>query len=161
MTPHTNTTGHTKMTKSELFTAAHNIARDTVAAVGDYLIAFSLALRGLYRKPQIASVLVKGSESREFGYDEEMSEAEFNTRVARAVEANRAHGRGGYDKTFLVVKYTNGAAYQFRLDIGDRFHTVAEEVHIRAKHYTSKNLSSYHAALQPKELVAFYKWVMA
>lgn len=149
------------MTKSELFTAAHNIARDTVKAVGSYVIAFSLALRGLYRKPKISSVVVEMSESREFGSNEEMSESEFNGRVARQVAANSANSRGSYDKCFVIVKYTCGAAYRFRLDIADSFRTVAEEVALRAKHYTRKELPAYHASLQPKELVAFYKWVVA
>ena len=36
------------MTKSELFKAAHKIARETKAIAGSYRIAFSCALRDLY-----------------------------------------------------------------------------------------------------------------
>lgn len=36
------------MNKSTLFKSAHKIAKETVAIVGDYRIAFSLALKGLY-----------------------------------------------------------------------------------------------------------------
>lgn len=38
-----------KMTKSEMFKMAHKIAKDTVEAVGNYVIAFSLALKSIYR----------------------------------------------------------------------------------------------------------------
>jgi hypothetical protein len=36
------------MDKSKLFTQAHQIAKDTVKAVGNYMIALSLALKELY-----------------------------------------------------------------------------------------------------------------
>lgn len=36
------------MTKSELFTRAHQIAKKNVALVGNYLIAFSIALKEVY-----------------------------------------------------------------------------------------------------------------
>ena len=36
------------MTKSEIFTKAHAIARKTVSTVGDYIIAFRLALKSVY-----------------------------------------------------------------------------------------------------------------
>ncbi|EOY6714382.1 TPA: hypothetical protein ACWMH2_000194 [Proteus mirabilis] len=36
------------MNKSALFTSAHKIAKSTVSVVGDYRIAFMLALRSLY-----------------------------------------------------------------------------------------------------------------
>lgn len=36
------------MNKSKLFTRAHQIARNTVAQVGNYMIALSLALKELY-----------------------------------------------------------------------------------------------------------------
>ena len=42
------------MTKSELFTAAHKIAKQTVAKVGNYMIAFSLALKALYKDLMMA-----------------------------------------------------------------------------------------------------------
>lgn len=38
------------MNNSALFTQAHSIARDTVATVGNYQIAFTLALRSLYKQ---------------------------------------------------------------------------------------------------------------
>ncbi|EPC5509157.1 hypothetical protein M8E51_004282 [Salmonella enterica] len=38
------------MTKSEIFTKAHQIAKATRAAVGNYMIAFSLALKEVYSK---------------------------------------------------------------------------------------------------------------
>ena len=38
------------MTKSELFKKAHKIARNTVAIVGNYSIAFKLALISLYKE---------------------------------------------------------------------------------------------------------------
>lgn len=37
------------MTNSELFTKAHKIARNTVKFVGNYMIAFSLALKEVYK----------------------------------------------------------------------------------------------------------------
>jgi len=37
------------MTKSEIFTKAHATARKTVKAVGNYMIAFSLALKEAYK----------------------------------------------------------------------------------------------------------------
>ncbi len=37
------------MTKSELFKAAHKLARNTVKVVGNYSIAFSLALKETYK----------------------------------------------------------------------------------------------------------------
>lgn len=36
------------MTKSEMFKKAHKIARDTVSVVGNYMIAFSMALKAIY-----------------------------------------------------------------------------------------------------------------
>ena len=36
------------MTKSEMFKKAHGIARNTVSVAGDYLVAFSLALKSIY-----------------------------------------------------------------------------------------------------------------
>ena len=36
------------MTKSEIFKAAHRMAKATVKAVGNYMIAFSLALKEIY-----------------------------------------------------------------------------------------------------------------
>lgn len=36
------------MTKREMFLKAHKIARETLAVVGDYRIAFTFALKGLY-----------------------------------------------------------------------------------------------------------------
>lgn len=38
------------MTKSELFKRAHKIARNTVAIVGNYSIAFKLALISIYKE---------------------------------------------------------------------------------------------------------------
>lgn len=38
------------MSKSEIFKKAHEIARNTVALVGDYMIAFSIALKNLYKE---------------------------------------------------------------------------------------------------------------
>lgn len=37
------------MTKSEIFNSAHKIARNTVKFVGNYMIAFSLALKEVYK----------------------------------------------------------------------------------------------------------------
>lgn len=37
------------MTKSEIFTKAHAIAKKTVAIVGDYVVALSLALKEVYK----------------------------------------------------------------------------------------------------------------
>ena len=36
------------MNKSEIFKNAHRVARETVKSVGDYMIAFSLALKEIY-----------------------------------------------------------------------------------------------------------------
>ncbi|KMJ46699.1 hypothetical protein AB204_02465 [Xenorhabdus khoisanae] len=36
------------MNKSQIFSSAHKIAKNTVATVGNYMIAFSLALRDIY-----------------------------------------------------------------------------------------------------------------
>lgn len=49
------------MDKSKLFTQAHQIARQTVAQVGDYMIAFSLALRELY---SMTTKTVKSAEQQ-------------------------------------------------------------------------------------------------
>lgn len=43
------------MTKSELFKSAHKIARKTVLEVGNYMIAFSLALKEGYAKMKTES----------------------------------------------------------------------------------------------------------
>lgn len=51
------------MTKSELFKAAHKIARETKAIAGSYRIAFSCALRDLYAG--VASMNEKSSEEKE------------------------------------------------------------------------------------------------
>lgn len=40
------------MTKHDLFIKAHTLARNTVKAVGDYAIAFKLALKALYTNPK-------------------------------------------------------------------------------------------------------------
>ena len=49
------------MNKSKLFTHAHQIARNTVAQVGNYMIAFSLALRELY---SMTTKTVKSAEQQ-------------------------------------------------------------------------------------------------
>lgn len=49
------------MDKSTLFNQSHQIARNTVAQVGDYMIAFSLALRELY---SMSTKTVKSAEQQ-------------------------------------------------------------------------------------------------
>ena len=51
------------MTKSALFTAAHKIAKQTVATVGNYMIAFSLALKSLYQDAKMETTTKKVSPS--------------------------------------------------------------------------------------------------
>ena len=51
------------MTKSELFKAAHKIARETKAIAGSYRIAFSCALRDLYAG--VANMNEKSSKEKE------------------------------------------------------------------------------------------------
>lgn len=43
------------MNKSQIFTKAHQIARQTVEIVGDYIIAFRLALKEVYSQTKSAS----------------------------------------------------------------------------------------------------------
>ena len=43
---------HIKMNKSQIFTKAHQVARQTVEIVGDYIIAFRLALKEVYASLQ-------------------------------------------------------------------------------------------------------------
>ncbi|QHZ59788.1 hypothetical protein HWD03_gp109 [Alteromonas phage vB_AmeM_PT11-V22] len=53
------------MSNSQLFKEAHRVARNTVEQVGDYQIAFTLALRELIaeqRKPKETFILNKGFE---------------------------------------------------------------------------------------------------
>lgn len=54
------------MTKSEMFKKAHEVARSTVGIVGDYMIAFSIALKGVYKmsNTQTANTQIE-SEKRE------------------------------------------------------------------------------------------------
>lgn len=53
------------MTKSEIFKTAHKLAKETVSYVGDYLIAFSIALKEVYSNmkertaEQLAEVFTK------------------------------------------------------------------------------------------------------
>lgn len=54
------------MTKSDLFKAAHKIARETKAAAGSYRIAFACALRDLYAG--IATAEVKSAEEKAFDH---------------------------------------------------------------------------------------------
>lgn len=52
------------MNNSELFKKAHQVAKQTVKAVGDYQIAFTLALRNLIaelKKPEIKYIIDKSS----------------------------------------------------------------------------------------------------
>ena len=51
------------MTKSELFKAAHKIARETKAIAGSYRIAFSCALRDLYAG--VANMNEKSAKEKE------------------------------------------------------------------------------------------------
>lgn len=44
------------MTKSEIFKLAHAEARRTVKVVGDYAIAFKLALKAIYNEPALSSI---------------------------------------------------------------------------------------------------------
>ena len=44
------------MNKSTLFTAAHKIAKKTAKAVGNYMIALSLALKSLYKEATMKTV---------------------------------------------------------------------------------------------------------
>ena len=52
------------MTKSELFTAAHEIARQTKEAAGSYRIAFACALRDLYAG--VITMKQKSAEQKAF-----------------------------------------------------------------------------------------------
>ena len=54
-----------KVTNKEIFNKAHEIARETVAAVGNYSIAFKLALKRVW-------VLAKASEKVIYGYKTEV-----------------------------------------------------------------------------------------
>lgn len=47
------------MNKSQLFKNAHKIARETVELVGDYRIAFSLALKNLYNEKTTEQKLIE------------------------------------------------------------------------------------------------------
>ena len=48
------------MTKSEIFIKAHQIAKSTVAAVGHYVIAFSLALKKVYKMAVEKKLVITG-----------------------------------------------------------------------------------------------------
>ena len=54
-----------KVTNKEIFNKAHEIARETVAAVGNYSIAFKLALKRVW-------ALAKASEKVIYGYKTEV-----------------------------------------------------------------------------------------
>lgn len=48
------------MTNSQIFATAHKIAKNTVAAVGNYLIAFSFALKEVYASLKVKAAPKKG-----------------------------------------------------------------------------------------------------
>ena len=77
------------MTKSELFKAAHKIARETKAIAGSYRIAFSCALRDLYAG--VANMNEQTSKEKESAHEIQViiyaGGSYVNTRVASLAEA--------------------------------------------------------------------------
>ena len=112
------------MNKSAIFTKAHQIAKATVSVVGNYRIAFSLALKEVYAEMnqvvKVEKVIVHWSESNVFGRenDKEFSFDEFE-RLATA-NASTMTENDGYDKTKFSVVFTDGEVYSARLDIEPR-----------------------------------------
>ncbi|MBG3117433.1 hypothetical protein GHV30_17675 [Proteus mirabilis] len=102
------------MNKSTLFTSAHKIAKETVSIVGDYRIAFMLALRGLYDTAEsIESKLIKlgcavweNYGKRRIYIDNEQLESVFGLRV-------NAYNTGNISNAFMNgEKVSNSRAYK-------------------------------------------------
>lgn len=116
------------MTKSELFKAAHKVARQTKKLVGDYMIAFKLALLDLYKEIKLSLIAIKEvfiywSESSTFnsvfGCDKNFN---INKRVSITdyEQAARSASFGidmGYDKTKVKLILSNGQQIDHRHDI--------------------------------------------
>lgn len=107
------------MTKSEIFKAAHNTAKNTVKLIGKYITAFSIALKDVYkslRKPSIKTVLVHWSECGIFKDETTYTFDEYTKLANQAAIING--NEGGYLKTKITINYSNGDEYGMRHDIG-------------------------------------------
>lgn len=107
------------MTKSEIFKAAHNTAKNTVKLIGKYIIAFSIALKDVYkslRKPEIKMVFVEWSECGVFSDKTFYTFSEYTKLATQAAILNGTDG--GYFKTKIVIHYSNNDEYGMRHDIG-------------------------------------------
>ena len=93
------------MTKSELFTAAHKIAKDTVSKVGNYMIALSLALKSLYRGLKMDKPAERWSDAEVFTIHGTF--LAFNTLEEATVEFNKRDAAG---KWCQVSKSNPGTA---------------------------------------------------
>ncbi|HHZ7200348.1 TPA: hypothetical protein ACWLZG_001909 [Proteus mirabilis] len=102
------------MNKSALFTSAHKIAKETVSIVGDYRIAFMLALRGLYSTVESTeSKLIKlgcafweNYGKRRVYINNEQLESVFELRV-------NAYNTGNISNAFMNgEKISNSRAYK-------------------------------------------------
>lgn len=83
------------MNKSQIFKKAHKIARDTVEIVGDYIIAFCLALKEVYAE-------LKKLEKKEKTFKLTMARKIHETDKAVLVEVFANYKRsGGYVEMWL------------------------------------------------------------
>lgn len=83
------------MNKSQIFTKAHQIARKTVKIVGDYIIAFRLALKGVYDE-------IKNNNKNEKTFKLDMASKIHETEKALLVRVFANYKRsGGYVEVWL------------------------------------------------------------
>lgn len=144
------------MNKSEIFKTAHKAAKNTVKLIGSYIVAFSSALKEVYaslRKPSIKNVFVFWSECGIFSDNTEYSFAEYTRLAEQAAIINGT--QGGYLKTKIEIRYSNGDEYGMRHDIGCDQTNLNIRMSEAANYYLSDKIADY---LKPgEELRAFYQ----
>ncbi len=116
------------MTKSEIFKAAHEMARGTVKAVGNYMIAFSLALKEIRTFLKTAKpVRAPMTRANRFGKQTFVAAtftashiAQFikgNSRIVREfatlADYNEARENGNFGSFWNNDEYTAFLAYEY------------------------------------------------
>ena len=99
------------MTKSEIFKAAHTMAKGTVKAVGNYMIAFSLALKEIYNSTK---KVAKSAEQQLIDLGGKLWEKGSMTRVYLSLDVlNSVTGLGWMlNGTKHKFYYQNGGIYK-------------------------------------------------
>ncbi len=98
------------MTNREIFTKAHQIARNTVATVGDYAYALKLALQDLY-----AEIKAPKNDTKATSLDQFIQSTEDTTEeTAQTHEEPAQHFDTGVQLSQFLLKYFKAEGYNTR-----------------------------------------------